>query len=314
MRILIVFFFCFLSLLQVKALPEKNQLQFIPERGMDEVGKQDSISHVRDSLQMLWVKAPLPNRPNQFIDSLKDVVTVKDGDILAWGNQFKQDVNVLHVGIVKIHREQWIVFALGLLILFFSVLKFNYSSQLNVIIRAVYSSSAFAQLNKEEKIYNRWPFLLLYILFGFVIGMFVFLGANSFYSHPFDRSISFYIVISWGIILYFSLKVVVIKLLGVVFEVQPLAKEYNSIVFLSYFNGAIFLLPIIVILAFLPQAQVDFWFLFFSFLLLVFILLQIARACYYTLMTYKLSKFYLILYFCTLEIGPLIIIMKAIGL
>lgn len=313
MRILFVYFFCFISLSQVKALPEQNQLQ-LTEIGMEEIKKQDSINHIRDSLQMLWIKSPLPNRPNQFIDSLKDVVTVKDGDILGWGIQFKQGVNALHVGVIKIHREQWIVFTLGLLILFYSILKFNYSSQLNVIIRAVYSNSAFAQLNKEDKIYNSWPFLLLYILFGFVIGMFIFFGTKSFHSHPFDHSLSSYIVISLGIILYFSLKIGIVKLLGFVFEVQPLSKEYNSIIFLSYFNGAIFLLPITVILAFLPQAQVDFWFVFFSFLLLVFILLQIARACYYTLMTYKLSKFYLILYFCTLEIGPLLIMLKAIGL
>jgi hypothetical protein len=121
-------------------------------------------------------------------------------------------------------------------------------------------------------------------------------------------------VISLGIILYFSLKVVVVKLLGFVFEVQPLAKEYNSILFLSYFNGAIFLLPVLATLAFLPQIQIDYWFVFLSVLLLAFISLQFVRACYYTLMTYKLSKFYLFLYFCTLEIGPLVIIIKAIGL
>src|SRR5690606_22992915 len=117
-------------------------------------------------------------------------------------------------------------------------------------------------------------------------------GANAFYSSAFNHDIIAYLMISLGIILYFSLKVLVIRFLGFVFEVQPLTKEYNSILFLSYFNSAIFLLPIIIIFALLPQTQVDQLFVFFSFVLFLFFALQFVRVCYYTLMTYKFSKFY----------------------
>src|SRR5690554_3808778 len=315
MRILIVFFFCFISFLQVNAqgVTGQNYWQLKLEREMEEMRKQDSIVQAQDSLQMLWIKSPSPDRPNQFIDSLKVVYTVKNGDILAWGNQFKQDIDALQVGITKEHRELWVVFSIGFLLLLFSVLKINYASQLKTIMQAIYSNSALTQLNKEEKIYNNWPFIFLYILFGFIFGMFIYFG-SSFYSSNSSQTLNFYLLISLGVMVYFSLKVFFVKVLGFIFEIQSLTKEYNSILFLSYFNAAIFLLPVILIFAFLPQEQIDYLFVLFSLVLVLFFTLQIIRAGYYTLKAYKLSKFYLFLYFCTLEVGPLILIFNTIGL
>ncbi len=310
-------FFCFSifffsSLAQVS--PTQNVWQMEMEREMEESRIQDSIRHAQDSLQMLWVKFHSSARPNQFIDSLKEVYTVNDGDLFAWRDQFKGNVENLIKGEPKKHRELWVLLVLGIIILFFSIIKFNYSSQLNVMMHAFYSNTALTQINKAEKVYNRWPFILLYVLFGFIFGMFIFLGAGAFYSSIFKLDISFYLLVSFAIIMYFSLKVVVIKLLGFVFEVQPISKEYNSILFLSYFNSAILLLPVIIAFALLPQAQIDYLFAIFSAVVLLFFTLQFVRVCYYTLITYKFSKFYLFLYFCALEIGPIIIIIKAIGL
>lgn len=315
MRRLSLFLFSFLFLFnsQAQVSAVQDLLQMEKEQKMEKARIQDSIRHSQDSLQMLWVKQQLAERPNQFIDSLRKVYTVNNGDLFAWRNQFKKKENSLAKAVLKTHREVWVLLVLGIIILFFSILKINYSSQIKAMMHAVYSDTALTQLNKAEKIFNQWPFILLYVLFGFVFGMFVFLGGNSLFS-IFDQTISFYIMVSLGIILYFSLKVIIIKLLGFVFEVQALTKEYNSILFLSYFNSAIFLLPIIIAFAFLPQIQVDHLFVWFSFALLVFFALQFLRVSYYTLITHKFSKFYLILYFCALEIGPLILIMKALGL
>lgn len=316
MRRLSLFFFLFILFFysQAQVSPVQNFWQMEMERKMEHDRIQDSIHHAQDSLQMLWVKAPSPKRPNQFLDSLKEVYIVKNGDLFAWRNQFKGKEDNLAKVTLKTHREIWVLLALGFILLFFSILKLSYSSQITAMMHAVYSDTALTQLNKAEKVYNRWSFILLYILFGFIFGMFVFLGSSAFYMSTFSQSIIFYIIISLGIVLYFTLKVLVIKLSGFVFEVQSLTKEYNSILFLSYFNSAIFLLPIIIAFAFLPQMQVDRLFVFFAFVLFVFFALQFVRVCYYTLITYKFSKFYLFLYFCTLEIGPLIIIIKAIGL
>lgn len=316
MRRLSLFFFSLILFFnsQAQVLPVQNFWQMEMERKMENDRIQDSIYQAQDSLQMLWLKPPSTERPNQFIDSLKGIYTVKNGDLFAWRSQFKGKEDNLTKGEMKKHREIWLLLILGLILLFFSILKFNYSAQLTAMMHAIYNDTALTQLNKAEKIYSRWSFILLYILFGFVFGMFIFLGVGSFYASTFSNGIMPYIIISLGIVFYFSLKILIVRALGFVFEVQSLTKEYNSMLFLGYFNSAIFLLPIIIAFAFLPQMLVDRLFVFFAFVLFVFFALQFVRICYYTLITYKFSKFYLFLYFCTLEIGPLIIITKAIGL
>lgn len=316
MRRLLLILFCILYFLNTQAqlTPAQTYWQLELERKAEQVKIQDSIHYLQDSLQMVWVKMPDKNRSNQFLDSLKEVYIVRNGDLFAWVNQFKQDQKTLEKGTLKVHRSLWIVFCVGLLILFFSILKYNYSSQLGLMIKAIYSNAAFTQLNKEENIYDRWPFLLLYILFSFIFGLFIYFGAKTYHSSYFYSGISFYLMVSIGVLFYFSLKIAFVKLLGFVFDIQMLAKEYVSILYLSYFNAAIFLLPIVSIFAFSPQEYIDRLFLISSFLLILFFALQFLRASYYTLNTYKFSKFYLFLYFCTLEIGPLLLVIKIIRL
>lgn len=310
----ILLFLSFISFLNVHAQisSTQNYWQLKIEREAEELRIQDSISFAQDSLQMLWIKPPPVNRPNQFIDSLKSVYTVTSGDFSVWLNKFTKNADTVSSATVKAQRKFWIVVAIGILVLLFSILRINYSSQLNTMMHAMYSNSALAQINKEEKVYNRWPFILLYIVFGSVFGMFIFWGANTFFGA--NGTVSFYLLISLGVILYFSLKIAVVRIFGFIFEVQLLSREYSSILILSYFNSAIFLLPVVLSFAFLPEIQIEYLFVISFFLLTVFFLLQLIRICYYTLKVYKLSKFYLFLYFCTLEIGPLIILIKSIGL
>jgi hypothetical protein len=312
----ILLYLSFISFLTVNAQVSstQNYWQIKIEREAEGLRIQDSIHRAQDSLRMLWIKSPAANRPNQFIDSLKNAYTVENGDLSIWMKRFGRNTDTLNIAKIKSQRNLWIVSAVGMLVLFFSILRLNYSSQLNTMMQAMYSNAALAQINKEEKFYNRWPFILLYILFGSIFGMFIFLGINTFYSFGTERTISFYLLISLGIILYFSLKIAIVKIFGFIFEVQSLSREYNAILLLSYFNSAIFLLPIVFAFAFLPEIQIEYLFIISSFLLIVFFLLQLVRICYYTLKVHKLSKFYLFLYFCSLEIGPLIILIKSIGL
>lgn len=310
----IVLFLSFISFLNVHAQVSstQNNWQLKLEREAEELRIQDSISFAQDSLQMLWIKPPPANRPNQFIDSLRDAHTVATGDFSVWQNKFTNNTDTLSSATVKAQRKFWILAAVGVLVLLFSILRINYLGQLTTMMHAMYSNTALAQINKEEKVYNRWPFILLYIVFGSVFGMYIFWGANTFFGA--DGTFSFYLLISLGVIVYFSLKIAVVRIVGFIFEVQLLSREYSSILILSYFNSAIFLLPIVLAFAFLSEIQIGNLFVFSSFLVIIFFLLQLIRICYHTLKVYKLSKFYLFLYFCTLEIGPLIILIKSIGL
>src|SRR5690606_19716652 len=78
-------------------------------KALEEKRYADSVRRIQDSLQMQWVGKPDPDRPNLFLDSLKQVVTVKDGDFFAWQKQFEQVKQEYKIGSPKRTRDLWII-------------------------------------------------------------------------------------------------------------------------------------------------------------------------------------------------------------
>ena len=280
------------------------------EKQAERIRIQDSIQQAQDSLRMFWVKAPLENRPNQFLDSLKEAYTVKDGSFNTWNEKFaKFSTNAVQTK-EKSHRSRWSLWAFLIILFLFSLIKLFYSPQLKGIILGFYNNNTFIQLNKEEGLFNRWPFILLFLLFSFVIGLFIFLGAQSYLSIFYTPNIQSFFLLSGVVFVLILLKVLVTKALGYIFEVKFLSREYISTLYLCYFNGAIYMLPILLAFLFLPSRHIDFLFVYSCLFLTILFLYQFLRVSFFTLKTYKFSKFYLFLYFCALEIGPLLILIK----
>src|SRR5690606_23705408 len=115
---------------------------------------------------------------------------------------------------------------------------------------AFYSDRALVQISKEDNLYNSWPFILLYILFGFTLGLFVYLCNGHFDKRLIQHGPSSYLFFSIAIIVLFTLKIIVLRFLGFLFDMQRLVRDYVSILYLSYFNTAILFLPLTLIIAF----------------------------------------------------------------
>lgn len=310
-RFILIFFFIlpFFSVnAQVSTPSDYWQMQL--EKDAELMRIQDSVQHAQDSLQMLWVNAPMKNRPNQFLDSLKEVYTVKDGQFIIWKKKFANSSKYTVQIKEKAHRSRWSLWAFGVILFLFSLIKIFYTPQLKGIILGFYDNNVFIQLNKEEGLFNRWPFILLFMLFSFVVGLFFFLGARTYLSVFYNPTIQLFFLLSGVVFVLILLKVLATKALGYIFEVGFLSREYISILYLCYFNGAIYLLPVLLAFLFLPSQFIDGLFFFSCLLLMVLFLLQFLRVSIFTLKTHKFSKFYLFLYFCALEIGPLLILIK----
>lgn len=312
-KYLIFILFCF-SVEYVQSAQQPNYWLQELERNAEKRRVQDSIFQVQDSLIMIWVKAPIKDRPNQFLDSLKENVTVKDGLYSNWNNKFNKNKAKRISTPLKMEREKWVLYTFALILLLFSVFKVFYSSQLRLMMHAFYNNTAFIQLNKNESIFNKWPFVLLFILFSFVAGLFLSMGFEALFSIQKANPILTFLYTSVVIFLLILVKIWAIKFLAYVLEIRSLAKEYVSMLYLSYFNSSIILLPILLAFLFLPVNEVAFLFTLSGALLTIVFAIQLLRIVFFILKDYKLSKFYLILYFCTLEIGPLFILVKLLDL
>ncbi len=210
--------------------------------------------------------------------------------------------------------DVWVLAIIAFLLVLFAILKNAFGKQLSAVVQSFYSNRALNNLNKEDNLVTSWSFLLLFIQFGFTIGMFFYLAAQQQQlPRAMQGGFSFFVSISVGVIFLYLLKIVCLRVLGFVFDLQKPLHQYVSILYLSYFNASLLFIPIIIAFALSAKKYASGYIVLgISALALIFVF-QFIRASVNILSQYRFPKLYLFLYFCTLEICPILILIKAIG-
>ncbi|RWU05691.1 DUF4271 domain-containing protein [Pedobacter chitinilyticus] len=265
-----------------------------------------NILKIRDSLtNALWLDSL--NRGYGFeVFSLQKVI--------AQANNPQEKVSYQH-GQLLPKGDVWVLGIIGFLLVLFAILKNAFGKQLSSVVQSFYSNRALANLNKEDNLVTSWSFLLLFIQFGFTIGMFFYLAAQ-YQNLPAANQggFSFFVTVSVGVIFLYLLKIICLRFIGFVFDVQRPLHQYISILYLSYFNTSLLFIPIIIAFALSAKKYgASYIVLGISALLLIFVF-QFIRAAINILSQYRFPKLYLFLYFCTLEICPILILIKAVGI
>ncbi|TCD03518.1 DUF4271 domain-containing protein [Pedobacter psychroterrae] len=208
----------------------------------------------------------------------------------------------------------WVPVVVGLLVLLFAVLKISFAKQLQTIVQSFFSNRVLNNLNKEDNLFSSWPFLLLFVQFGFTVGMFFYL-VSQYYHISFPGSgFQFYLGISVIILVLYIFKILLLRLLGHLFNIQKPVNEYVVILYLSYFNLSLLFIPLVVAFALSPLKYAIYYIVISFILLGVIFVFQFIRAGLNILSHNRFPKVYLFLYFCALEICPILILIKAIGL
>ncbi|MGB4774762.1 MAG: DUF4271 domain-containing protein [Daejeonella sp.] len=273
---------------------------------------KDSIKVIGDSLSFIWIKVPNPKRPNQFLDSLIKTYHSQKFDFSIWAKKNPKKKDVFNAGKVKPTGERWVIMVILFLIILFAIIKTSFQKETISIWRSFYSYRILNQINKEGNLFNSWPFIFLYVLFGFIMGMYLYLSWQFFQPEYIYRGFSWFLILSAIIIGAFTLKIIILKLLGFLFGIQKLLQEYIGVLYLIYFNVAIILLPLLIAFS-LASPYYSKLYIYIAFLILIIVfVLQLFRAGSNILFNYKFPKVYLFIYLCALEICPLLILIKAL--
>jgi hypothetical protein len=226
----------------------------------------------------------------------------------------KKIESIYRVGKPVPKGELWVVGFVLIMLVIFAILRISFSKQLTTIIHAFYSNRVLNNLNKEDNLFSSWPFVLLFIQFGFIIGMFLYLIAQYYQVSYGAGGFQFFVTISICIIILYVLKIFVLRIIGHLFNVQKPVHEYVSILYLSYFNLSLLFIPLVIAFALSPLKYGLYFIAISTVLVFITFFLQFIRAGYIILSNNRFSKVYLFLYFCALEICPILILIKAIGL
>lgn len=276
------------------------------------IAKSDSLKRVSDSLAVMYIKYPDPNRKNRFLDSLMQLYQVKNLDFIAWAKQFGRPVNHEGEGKLRKYGQPWVLVVILCLVLGFAVLRIAFKNDISMLMNAFFDHRFLAQQTSAGGFFTSWPFMLLFVLFGFTIGMYLYLiGSYLQLSYAFS-GVEWYVILSLLIMGLLILKVYVLRFLGYVLVVQKAVRVYTSILFLSYFHAALLFLPLIVAFS-LSSSAYAVLFIYAGLAIALFItVFQAVRGAIHVLSHYQFSKLYLFIYFCALEICPLLVLIKVL--
>ncbi len=275
---------------------------------------KDSLKMLEDSLSLLWVKRPNPNRSNLFVDSLIKQYQVENFNFQAWGKRFSKSHTFRIIeGKIRPKRKIWVIGTIFALVVFFALIRVIFSKQLSEVIHLFYSNRSLLRKNKDDNLFNSWVFLFLYILFGLTFGMYIYLFGNAVNNEFLDKGFQWFLVSSGIVMGLFTTKVLLLRLLGFLFDIYRPIKEHIATLYLFFANIAIIFLPIVVSLSLLPYSLVKIGSYATLILLILLFVFQLFRAFFRILFGYQFSIAYLFIYLCVLEICPVIVLIKVLG-
>lgn len=216
-------------------------------------------------------------------------------------------------------NNSWIVI---LFLAIFSVLawlKVSYSKRFRQFFEAFLSNRHMRQIVREEFAFSH-PFTIALSLVFLVTASLLLTQADKYYqwnifasgdSPPGTTSLLVFLKILFSLALFYFGKIVTIRLSAILFSAAEELREYLFNFFLFTNILGILLLPLTLGVAFataIPPRGI----LFFSGgLALLAFLFRLVKCVYIGSLTTKISKSYIILYICTLEILPLFVVIKA---
>lgn len=216
-------------------------------------------------------------------------------------------VDHIRPALLNNQEYSWMTDILVLSFIIYTITQFLYPKRLKQIFNASFARRYINQLVREGGLFEeRITIGLLFIFFATTT---IFIFQNIKYNLNIDIAypeITFLGIFA-GLFFYWLFKVSIIKFIGFVFKNQAAAFEYNltSLIYLEV--TGLFLLPLSLPAIFQnPQVFSKIGII----IVLIGLLINLIRGFWVGLYNTKFSLFYLILYLCTLEILPLIIVAK----
>lgn len=280
---------------------------------------QDSIEEaqrVQEAVNFQYISKGQQER-NYLLDNIKAIIIVNDNDFVSWIAR----MNKLHVQQdsfapqhvdLKVHRPVWVLLVVLGLFIGVGLVRFFYYVNFQNIIYGFYNNRMFSQLNKDDSLLTSWPYIFLYCIFSIAIGLLFLIFKNNVLQQEAVDFIAF-LKLVLAISVVFILKIVLVRLLGLIFEIERTVREYIVFLYLFYFNSILIIIPILLVLVFIPVEYLSFMFIFLLILVFILLLYRVFSFFMSAMGGGRFSMFYLILYICTLEIAPILILVKTLS-
>ena len=211
---------------------------------------------------------------------------------------------------VNLYQPDWILALLIVCFILQAWVQFVYRKRFRQLVLAPFSKRFLNQLVRDGNLFNERLSLALGIIYFISIALMIYEVNDLLLDGqipPPLKDFSFYLVILLSLFLYWVIKVTGIRLLGMVFKTENTTGMYLlNVLVINIITGMV-LIPLLVLVIYMKSV-------FFLHITLIIIILSLlflfVRGFLIGLSLTKFSYLFLFVYLCTLEILPLIILIK----
>lgn len=206
-------------------------------------------------------------------------------------------------------RFLFVVFFLNIVIV--GVLVTLFQGYLARMLDAFQGENMMAQLYRERETGVSLPFILLYIIFFLNLGIFIFLVAHYFKIPIYGSSNiqKLLLAITFPIIIY-SIKHLFLSVVASVFPVTKQVRLYSFTINVFNIIVGLIIVPVNLFVAFGPTFTNPFFIYLGIGIVISVFLFRALRSLSIANRLVSLYLFHFLLYICTTEIGPLVILFK----
>ena len=281
----------------------------------------DSIQNYTDTIQAnsvsfnyVFLDTTQKVKNNFIQDSLLSIVEIEYTDLNAWFAKMDKlkKTRPLSPLVEKWNRPTWVIVALCLILLSLGLVRMFFYPTFSNIIHGYYNERVLAQISKEDNVLTSWPYIFLYIIFSFSLGLFVvvYISAKEDLLFLTVNNFSKLSLLIGGM---FVAKLLLIRIISIIFEANRIARDYITVLYIVYFNSMLFLIPLLILAIFLPFVYLDYLAVIMVVGAIFIFSYRMFRTALSLLGNLKFSIFYLILYLCALEIAPILILVKSLN-
>jgi hypothetical protein len=212
----------------------------------------------------------------------------------------------------KVNGKETMFYFLSGLLIYFGFIRLLFGKYLSNLYSLFFRVSMRQQQIREQLMQSPLPGLLLNLLFYVSGGCFLSFVAMHYQMVPVTNQ---WALMGWCALLLAVIyigKLILLKLAGWIFSMGRLANTYLFIVFLVNKMIGIFLLPVLVMLAFAGPVLFNVTMTLTFVVLVIFLLYRFIIAYNPIRNEIKVSQLHFFLYLCAFEIAPLLLIYKVL--
>jgi hypothetical protein len=255
--------------------------------------------------------APVANvdKSNNPFDIQKEEIVAADGNNTNTQNKASNVPSLLDK---KTYSKNFIFWVFLVVLILMAFIVAGGRSAIRTAYQALTSDNALRQIYKEPIGWGSFGYISLYIMFWFNSGIFIFLLMAYYKIKPPFEQFGSLIACITGVSALILLKHIVLYLIATIFPIEKEVRTYNFIIMTVGIILGLILMPVNIFVAYSPASMSTLFIYLGMLVIVVAYLVRSLRSLPIAGSFLIDNRFHFLLYLCTVEIAPLLVITKIV--